>query len=251
MHRGDLADAEGHAKDGLPFFEQTRQLAAAYARMKPSAAAHARLHHSMALLAAALAENHRYDDALAVLREGEPIIDALLAAEPDNPNYIRQKMEAANYEAYVYDNEEGNSLHKPLEAVAAGKRYLAMAQRLADADPHNASARLSMAIANFLLSYPLGEIDPAESLRAAERSIQIFDESLAGNPNSRLLISRRARALRHLAYALNRNHRLGDARAAAAQAVQIQQKLLADTPSDGSEREQLSRSQNVLAALSK
>jgi hypothetical protein len=251
LHRGDLADAEGHAKDGLPFFEQTHQLAAAYARMKPSAAAQARLHLSMNLLAAALTENHRYDEALATLREGEPVIDALLAAEPDNPNYIRQKMEAANYEAYVYDNEDGNCLHKPAEAVAAARRYLAMAQRLADADPHNASARLSMAIANFQLSYPLGEIDPAESLRAAQRAIQIFDDGLARDPKNRLLISRRARALRHMAYALNRNHRQADARAAAAQAVQIQQQLLAVTPSDGSEREQLSLSQNVLATLSK
>ena len=109
----------------------------------------------------------------------------------------------------------------------------------------------SIAQLNFQLSYPLGKIDPAESLRAAQRSIEIFDEDLARNPNDRLLRSRRARALRYLAYALDRNHRPADARQAAGEAIKIQQQLLAETPSDGSEREQLTRSQKALAGLSK
>lgn len=250
-HRGDLTEYEGHAKDGLPFFEQARQVAAEYARLKPSNSAQARLHQSTTLLAGALAENHRYEEALKTLREGAPIIDALLAAEPQNPQYLRRKMEADNYESVIYDNEEGDCLHKPAEAVAAARRYLSIAERLLNTDPHNASARLSTAIANFQLSYPLGKIAPAEGLRAAQRSLAIFDEELARNPNNRLCRSRRARALRYLAYALERNRRPADARRAAGEAVTIQQELLAETPSDGGEREQLARSQKVLAEIGK
>lgn len=51
-----------------------------------------------------------------------------------------------------------------------------MAQRLVNADSNNASARLSIAIANYKLSYPLGKPDPAEALRVARRAIEILDE---------------------------------------------------------------------------
>ena len=64
-----------------------------------------------------------------------------------------------------------------------------------------------------------------------------------------MLRSRRARALRHLAYALDRNGRRAAARQAAAGAVAIQRQLLGETPSDESEKEQIELSQKVLTAL--
>ena len=137
-----------------------------------------------------------------MLRESEPIIDGLLAEQPQNPGYLRQKMAAANYESNIYDSETGKSLGKSAQAVVAGRRYLALAQQLSSADPDNASARLSLAIACYKLSYPLGKIDPRESLQLAQRSLTMFDDSLSRAPNDRLLRSRRARALRHVAYAL-------------------------------------------------
>ncbi len=119
MHRGDLTEYEGHSRDGLPFFQQAQQLAAEYARLKPENSARIALHRSSTLLAVSLKENNRFDEALAVLRDAEPIIDSLLAAEPQNPRYLRQKMTSANYESEVYDNESGNGLGTPGEAVAA------------------------------------------------------------------------------------------------------------------------------------
>jgi tetratricopeptide (TPR) repeat protein len=126
-----------------------------------------------------------------------------------------------------------------------------MAQRLASTDANNASARLSLAIAYYKLSYPLGKTDPAEALAMAQRSLQIFDEDLGRNPNDRLLRSRRARALRHLGYALLRNKRLLEARQATEQAATIQRQLLAETPSDVSEREQLELTEKAASAASK
>jgi hypothetical protein len=250
MHQGDLMEYEGHARDGLRYFQQAKQWMAEYARIKPENRARGRLHLLSTLVASSLQVNERYDEALNVLREAEPTIDGLLALEPDNPRYIRQKMAAANYESQIYDNETGKALGKPMEAVAAGRRYLALAQRLADADSRNASARLSLGIAHFQLSYPLGKIDPKESLREAQTGVRIFDEDLARTPNDRLLRSRRARALRYLAYALDRNQRTAEARRAIQQTIDVQKDLLAATPSDVSEREQLEFSQKVLLGLS-
>ena len=136
--------------------------------------------------------------------------------------------------------------------VPAGQAYtegLALAQRLVEEDSHNASARLSLAIANYQLSYPLGKTDPAESLRAAQTAIGVLDEDLARSPKDYLLRSRRARGLRYLAYALNYNSRPADARRALEQAIEIQRQLVAEAPSDASEREQLQRSQKVLTEL--
>jgi len=184
-----------------------------------------------------------------VLRESEPIIDGLLAEQPQNPGYLRQKMAAANYESNIYDSETGKSLGKSAQAVVAGRRYLALAQQLSSADPDNASARLSLAIACYKLSYPLGKIDPRESLQLAQRSLTMFDDSLSRAPNDRLLRSRRARALRHVAYALARNRRPSEARQAITQAIAIQHQLLAETPTDGTGREQVELSEKALAAL--
>jgi serine/threonine protein kinase/tetratricopeptide (TPR) repeat protein len=249
-HRGDLAEYEGDGKSRLPFFQQARQLLTDYVRLKPENEARAKLYLVTTLVGSALSDERRYDEALSVLHEGEPLIDGLLLAEPDNPRFVRQQMSAANYEGEIYDNERGAGLGKPSEAIAAERRYVAMAQRLVTADPNNASARLSLAIAYYKLSYPLGKIDPADALRMAQRSLQILDEDLARNPNDRLLRSRRARALRHLAFALERSHRIVDARQAVQQAIAIQQRLVTETPSDASEREQIDLSQKLLTKLS-
>jgi hypothetical protein len=110
---------------------------------------------------------------------------------------------------------------------------------------------LSLAIAYFQLSYPLSKIDPAEALSMAQRSLKILDEDLARNPKDRLLRSRRARALRHLGYTYNASHRPAEARQAIEEAMQVQRQLLAESPSDGEERDQLETSQHALDTLAK
>jgi len=250
ISQSDLKEYEGRSRDRLPYIQQAYQAASEYARVKPGSTSRDRLYLVAGLLANALVENERYDEALGVLREAAPIIESLLAEQPRNPTYLRQKMAAANYESLAYDNETGKSLGKPAESAAAARRYVALAQQLSDADPDNASARLSLAIAFYRLSYPLGKTDPRESLRLANRALAIFDESLARSPNDRLLRSRRARALRYVAYALDHNGRRPEARQAMSQALAIQRQLLAEAPSDLSEQEQVGISEKALTALS-
>ena len=248
LHQGDLAEYEGRGGDRLAYWQESRQLSADYARIKQDNASRARLHLITDLVAVALDESQRYDEALAVLREGQPLIDGLLAIEPENPTYLRQKMSEANYFGQTYYDETG-SLNKPREAVETDRQYVALAKRLSSADANNASARLSLAIAYYRLSYPLGKTAPAEALAYAHKSLAIFDADLARRPNDRVLRSRRARAMRYLAYALENNHRLDDARKAAGEALDTQRQLLADSPSDTSERDQIALTERVLARL--
>jgi eukaryotic-like serine/threonine-protein kinase len=248
IYHGDLKEYEGHIQDRLPYYQQAREIMAEYARVKQDNVSRARLHLTIGLVAVALTENRRYQEALAVLHEGEPLIDSLMAAEPDNPIYLRQKMTEFNYIGQVYYNETGG-LNQPADAVAADRRYVALAQRLTNGDPDNASARLSLAIAYYRLSFPLGKTAPAEALQYAQKALDIFDRDLVRNPNDRLLRSRRARALRHMAYALDNNRRNTEALKAASEAAEIQARLLQETPSDTSEHEQLELTQKVVERL--
>jgi serine/threonine protein kinase/tetratricopeptide (TPR) repeat protein len=243
--RGDLSELAGNYHDELAFFQEAAKLHDEYLCRKPSNAARVRAYRATTLVAWALADNKRYEEALATLHERAPIIDALLAAEPENLNYLRQKMAAANYEGQIYDNETGNCLGKPLEAVAALRHYVEIARKLATADPNNAAARLSLASAYYKLSWPLGKIDPRQSVRVAEDAVQLFDEDLARNPHDRVIRSGRARALRHLAYAYGRNHNRNKARAAIEQAIAAQEHLVNESPTDKHGRDQLASSRKV------
>jgi serine/threonine protein kinase len=247
--RGDLSELEGNYHDELAFFQEAARMHDEYLRLKPSNAARLRAYRANTLLAWALADNKQYEEALEALHRRTPLIDALLADEPENPNYLRQRMAASNYEGEIYDNETGKCLNKPHEATAALGRYVEIARKLAAADPNNASARLSLASAYYKLSWPLGKIDPPQSIHVVRESLQLFDEELARNPHDRTLRSGRARAARHLAYAHQRNRNLDKARAAIKEAIAAQELLVAESPADNRERQELTTSRRVLESF--
>ena len=246
---GDLSGSENNSNDQLAFFQEAARLDYEYLKRKPSDAARVRAYRATLLVSSALAANQRYDEALANLRERASMIDSLLATDPQNPNYLRLRMEAANYEGQSYDNEYGKCLGKPAEAAAAFRRYVEIARRLTAADPNNASARLSLAVASFKLSWPTGKSDPAQSVRLAKDAVRLVEEDLTRNPHDRLLLSNRAQALRHLAYAHRRNRNPTEARAAIQQAIATQEQLVAESPADKREREELAVSRKVLESI--
>ena len=248
-NRGDLSELENNHAAELAFFQDAAKLHYEYLRLKPSNEAKIRAYRATTLLSWALTDNKRYDEALTAIRDGAPIIDTLLAAEPENPNYLRQKMAAANYEGEIYDNETGNCLGKPREAASALGRYVVIARKLAEADPNNAAARLSLASAYYKLSWPLGKIDPQQSVQVAKNSVKLFDEDLARNRHDRVLRSGRARAIRHLAYAYQRNRDLSKARAAIKEALAAEEQLFAESPADQRERAEITTSRKVLDSL--
>ncbi len=248
--RGDLTEYEGRPLEGLPYFELAHRLSVEHARVRPTPDGTYRISLTLSLVAQQLALLKRFPEAITALREGDQIINRLLTEFPNNPLYARHRMTLANYEGAVYDDEVNLSLQQPAASVAAYRRYLALAQAQADADKNNAGARLSLAIAHYKLSYPLAKINPAEGLAMARQGVAILDAELAAAPR-RLLHSRRARALRHLAYALQRNRQIPAARQAVEEAIAVQTRLIAEQNSDASEKAQLELSQRVLAGLIK
>jgi serine/threonine protein kinase len=248
-NRGDLSETEGNFAQELEFFQKAAALHDEYLRRKPSAEARLRAYRATTLLAWALADNKRCEEALAALHEHAPVMDALLASAPDNPSYLRQRMAAANYEGEIYDNESGNCPSKPREAAAALGRYVEIARKLTAADPNNASARLSLASAYYKLSLPLGKIHPRQSVRLAEEGLRLFDKELARNPHDRVLRGSRARAVRFLAYAYQRNRDPDKARAAVREAITVEERILMESPWDKRERIELATSRRLLESL--
>ncbi len=249
LTRADLYDGEDDAKKELPCFEESARLYFEYLHRKPSDEARVRAYRGMLLVAMALRENGRAQDSLKELRRVAPLIDALLARAPSNQAYLRLKMEAANYEGEAYDSEDPASLGRPVEAAAAYRRYADIARELLLLDPNNASAHLSLAIAYAELSWAVGRWDGAQSIRLARKSVRLFDEGLARNPNDRLLSSRRAHALRYLARAYWRKRNLQAARAAVEQAIHTHEGLLLESSNDQYEGVELARSRQLLASL--
>ena len=126
-------------------------------------------------------------------------------------------MTLANYEGRVYDDETNQSLQQPAASVAAYRRSLALAQARADVDKSNAEAA-----------------SPSPS------PAKTWPLSTPKSPR---------RALRHLAYALQRNRQMPAARLAIEEAIAVQTCSLAEQKSDASEKAQVELSQRVLAGL--
>jgi hypothetical protein len=79
--------------------------------------------------------------------------------------------------------------------------------------------------------------------------VELFDQNLALNPQSRVFRSDRARALRRLAYAFQRNKNIHEARAAIKQAIVAEERVVGESRTDHYERDQLATSRAVLNRL--
>jgi hypothetical protein len=95
----------------------------------------------------------------------------------------------------------------------------------------------------------LGKIDPQRSVRIAKDGLQIFDEELARNPHDRVLRSGRARAIRYLAHAYQRNRDPDKARAAIQEGIAAEEQLVKESPADKRELHELITSRRVLESF--
>ena len=103
---------------------------------------------------------------------------------------------------------------------------------MAAADPNNASARLTLAIGLFRLSFPLKLSDPQGAVKSARESVALFDKLIPEGKRSFLVTSRRGRALRRLSEALQFAGQGGEAQAVAAEALVAQRNAAARDAKD-------------------
>ena len=140
-------------------------------------------------------------EALAAFDDDEKLLAEMALREPSNPRFKRAAAVLAQFRSTVYYDDDTPNLGDPAECLKYSRIYLDNARRMVETDPNNASARLSLAIALFRLSFPLKDIDAKAAVESAKESARIFDELIAAGKNSFLVTSRRARALRRLSVA--------------------------------------------------
>jgi tetratricopeptide (TPR) repeat protein len=193
--------------------------------------------------------NGLFAEALRAFDDSEAMLNELLRLEPANPAYRRREAILANFRASVYFDDELPSLDDPARALPYVRRYLELAKQMFAKDPNSASARLSLAIAHYRLSFVLRRIDPPAAVEAARESVRLFDRDIAEGRGGYLLLSRRQRAVRRLAEALLAAGKPREARPLAEEALAVQRKTVARDTTDLAEAKQLALTLLAAAAV--
>ena len=176
-------------------------------------------------------------ESLLAFDDAETLLTEMLVAEPQNPKFHRSEAVLAQFRAGTYDDDSSPSFEDPRECLRYSQLYLDAARKMVALDPANASAKFSLAIALFRISFPMKSVDPPGAVEAARESVRMFDQQIdasAGKPNF-LLVSRRARAMRRLAEALQADGRVDEARKQAEEALAEQRKMAAHDAGDREE----------------
>ena len=175
------------------------------------------------------------EESLATFAEDGKLVAELTSREPLNPNHRRSAALLAQFRSSVYDDDDSPSLEDPARCLFYSREYLELARQLAARDPDDSSARLSVAIGLFRLSYPLKHTDPKGAIASARESVRYFDEQIALGQRSYLFLSRRPRAMRRLSEALLFGGQKVEARVRASEAVEAERKFVAKNPQDKQE----------------
>ena len=171
--------------------------------------------------------------------ENEGLLKELVRVEPANPTAKRGLAILAQFRSTLYYDDDGPSMEDPARCLEYSRQYLIAARAMVAADPDNASAKFSLAVALFRLSFPLKHSDPAAAVASARESVQLFDEMVAAGKNSFLVTSRRARALRRMSEALLAAGSVAEANAFAAESLVEHRKTAAHDQKDSLERTML------------
>ena len=165
-------------------------------------------------------------ESLQALDDSSQLLVEMLRLEPQNPNYLRSQAVLAQFRSATYDDDGGPSYEDAAQCLKYSQQYLDGARQMVTRDPANASAKFSLAIALFRISFPMRATDPKGAVAAARESVQLFDAQMASGKPSFLVESRRARALRRLAEALLAAGQREEARQRAEEALREQRKVM-------------------------
>ena len=167
------------------------------------------------------------DEARAALDEDEIVTGELIRLEPNDPRHRRSAMLLAQSRTNLYCNDDAPSYDEPVPCLKYAQEYAEKARKLSEADPGNASARTSLAIALGRLGWVEHLSDPHAGVRHGRESIRIFDEQISGGNHGFFLASRRARSLRRLAEELMADGKAGEAAPIAREALASQREFAA------------------------
>lgn len=175
-------------------------------------------------------------EALAILDKDQALIEEILRSEPANPQILRTRALLGQYRAEIWYDDRYPNFDNPARSVKFAEQYLETARGMVAHDEKDQTARFSMAIALFRLSFPMGKVRPGDAVALARESVQTFDGLISGGNTSFLVVSRRNRASRRLAEALLANGELAKAEDVAAEAVKTARVLVQHYPNDFDEQ---------------
>ena len=179
-------------------------------------------------------------ESLEALDGDEELLGRLRALQPDDPNLLRNVGLLAQYRSTVWYDDIEPSFDDPAQALKYARQYLEAARVKAQRDPNDMSARFSLAVATFRVSFALKPSDPAGAVARARESVRLFDALLAEGKRGFLVTSRRTRALRRVAEALLAARQPLEAREAALRVLAEQRTNAAHDEKDFQEARQLS-----------
>lgn len=171
-------------------------------------------------------------EALRSFDEDQAALKELLAAEPLNPRFHRFQALLHQFRSRLYFDNRFPNLGDPARALESARQYLDETQKMAERDPNNAAAQTSRAFASYRVSYPLQDMDPAESVRMARDSVRRFDALIAAGKTDRLNISGRMVGLRLLGEAQLKAGQVTEALRTAESTLAARRKLEAQSAPD-------------------
>ena len=169
----------------------------------------------------------RLEEALTAFDEVQALLEELLRLEPSNPKSRRALALLGQDRSQAWYDDAKPNRNDPAQALKYARQYRDAMQQMVARDGKDQSARLSLAIALFRLSFPLKHSDPPGAVASARESVRIFDDLIAEGRNSYLVLSRRNRALRRLSEALLFAGNAAEARVRAADALSGQRQIAA------------------------
>ncbi len=169
--------------------------------------------------------------ALRELDEEEKVIRDLLRMEPANPVFMRRLAVTYQDRSVVYFDDFRPSFGDPAKSVVDARSYLDVARQMADADPANAAARFSLAIAWSRLANVERFGNPEAAVREGRTAVEILSQMEKTKP-SFLILSRLPRMRRILAETLIAHHDAPEALRVAEMALKESRAMLAKSPAD-------------------
>ena len=233
---GDIDEDVGHTDDAFQRYTRCDALSREVLARGRNAQSLRLAQDAKERLGTANMEVGHLHDALAIFDQDQALIVEILKLEPANPRAKRNLALLGQYRSEVWYDDRYPNFDNPAESVKYAQQYLDTTRAIVARDENDHSARFSMAVALFRLSYPMGHVRPAEAVSLARESVSVFDSLIAGGDKSYLVTSRRNRGSRRLAEGLLANGQIKEAANQAEETLRTQRGLVAQHPDDLDER---------------
>ncbi|HLK69184.1 MAG TPA: protein kinase [Bryobacteraceae bacterium] len=232
--QGAVLEASGKHPEAKKVLEEAMVIADALYRERPKdAIAAADAADSRKFLATTLQQVGEITAGLARVREGEAILDGLIAGAPENREWRYSRILLTSLRSVLLTNQVKGDPALMGEAVAAQREAATMAQATAAANPRDLVVLDQAVVMTARLANRLKDIDHVDESLAVERqSLALIDQMLAVDPNNRRFLYLRANGCMIAGSILMKAERWREAREVLTEGEGFVKRSLAKDPED-------------------